>query len=152
MVNFVTAIRYMLHQLEQGIEGEIGDGTDPYCQRLKNSVLPVVLGTKIVMTLSLIERLVIDVENLPGNSADKGHLLKDKLIHLGFEEKWYGWIELEGFLALRHCFAHEFGQVTKRQQKPVNEFLDRLVDGKVLDEKGIPVELGIPVKPATHST
>jgi len=140
MVNFVTAFRYMLYQLEQGIEGEIGDGTDPYCQRLKNSVLPVVLGTKIVMASSLLERLVINVENMPDNTAHKGHPLKDKLINLGFNEDWYGWRELEGFLALRHCFAHEFGQVTDRQKKPVEEFYEKLNNGEVLDDEGKPIE------------
>ena len=136
MVNFITAFRYMLYKLEQGIEEEIDDGSDPYCQRLKSSVLPVVLGTKIVMALSLMERLVINVENMQGNTAHKGHLLKDKLINLGFKEDWYGWCELEGFLALRHCFAHEFGQVTDRQKKSVKEFFDKLHKGEVLDGEG----------------
>ncbi len=140
MVNFVTAFRYILHTLEQGIEGEIGDGTDPYCQRLKNSVLPVVLGTKIVMALSLLERLVIDVENMPNNMAHKSHLLKNKLINLGFNEDWYGWNELEGFLVLRHCFAHEFCQVTNRQKKAVAEFHKKLNTGEILDDKGNSIE------------
>ena len=140
MVNFVTAFRYILYQLEQGIEGEIGDGADPYCQRLKTSALPVVLGTKIVMALSLMERLVINVENMPDNTVHKSHLLKEKLINLGFNEDWYGWCELDGFLALRHCFAHEFGQVTDRQKKPVKEFFDKLNHGEVLDDEGKPIE------------
>lgn len=140
MVNLVTAFRYMLNQLEQGIEGEIGDGTEQYCQRLKDSVLPVVLGTKIVMVLSLIERLVINVENMPDNTVHKSHLLKDKLIKLGFKKDWYGWYELEGFLALRHCFAHEFGQVTNRQKKPVEEFFEKLSNGEILDDKGQSIE------------
>jgi hypothetical protein len=130
----------MLYQLEQGIESEIGDGTDPYCRRLQNSVLPVVLGTKIVMSLSLLERLVINVENMPDNTAHKSHILKDKLINLGYNKNWYGWCELDGFLALRHCFAHEFGQVTDRQKKPVEEFYRKLNNGEVLDDKGKSIE------------
>ncbi len=102
MVNFITAIRFFLYQLEQGIESEIGDGKDPSCKRLKDSVLPVVHGTKIVMTLSLVERLVIQVEDLPQNDEHKGHQLKNKFIHLGFDENWPGWFELDGFLSLRH--------------------------------------------------
>ena len=130
----------MLYQLEEGIKGEIGDETDPYCQRLKKSVLPVVMGTKIVMVLSLIERLVIDVEKMPDNVALKSHLLKNKLLNLGFKEDWYGWYELEGFLALRHCFAHEFGQVTDRQKIPIKEFFDKLNKGEVLDGEGKPIK------------
>ena len=136
MVNFVTAIRFFLYQLEHGIENEIGDGTDPYCKRLKESVLPVVHGTKIVMALSLIERLVIQVEDLPQNDQHNGHILKNKLIHLGFEENWTGWLELEGFLSLRHCFSHEFGKVTERQEQPLHNFLTKLNEGTILDEDG----------------
>jgi len=139
MINFVTAIRFFLYQLEHGIESEIGDGNHPYCERLKQSVLPVVHGTKIVMTLSLVERLVIQVEELPENTPFRGHQLKEKLINLGFDQNWKGWVEIEGFLSLRHCFAHEFGKVTKRQTEPLKGFLGKLHNGEIQDEEGATV-------------
>ncbi len=139
MVNMLTALRYMSDHLEEGIVNEIGDGIDPYCQRLQNSVLPVVIGTKVVMVISLIERITIDVENMSGNTPSQSHILRDKLVNLGFDSNWYGWRELEGLLALRHCFAHEFGKVTARQQQPINDFQRDLSNGSILDSSGKPV-------------
>ena len=140
MINFVTALRYFLYKLEQGIEDEIGDGTDPYCKRLEQSVLPVIHGTKIVMALSMIERLVIQVEELPQNTSISDHQLKQKLINLGFDQNWNSWVEFEGFLSLRHCFAHEFGRLTNRQTQPLNGFLKKLKNSEIHDEKGAIVQ------------
>jgi hypothetical protein len=146
MINLTTALRYMSDRLQEGVVNEMGIVDNPYSQRLNDSVLPAIIGAKVVMVISLLERLVIDVENMPNNNASQSHVLKDKLINLGFNANWYGWEELNGLMSLRHCFAHEFGQVTSRQKNNIQNFEDAFSKGLITDDKGNAVPIYFSVK------
>jgi len=135
MKNIATAIRYFSDHLEDGIVNEIGDASDPWAKRLRDSVLPAVQGTKIVMIISLLERAIIDTEKTPPNTPHIGSIF-DKINNLGFKQINSELDELSGLFALRHCFAHEFGKITDRQSKNVRQFYNDLLAGKFLDEKG----------------
>ena len=136
MINLTTALRYISDHLQQGVKNEMGVVDNAYSQRLNDSVLPAIIGAKVVMVISLLERLVIDVENMPNNRVSKSHILKDKLLNLGFNSNWYGWQELDGLMSLRHCFAHEFGKVTKRQQSNIQNFQNAFANNLIVDNTG----------------
>lgn len=108
----------------------------PHSHRLSKSVYPAIVGAKVIMVVSLLERLVIDVENCPGNTPSTSLVMKDKLLNLGFDKNWYGWEELAGIMSLRHCFAHEFGKITDRQCQKLIGFLQALNNQTISDGKG----------------
>lgn len=136
LINLTTALRYMSDQLENGIVNEINIFSGPRSVRLSTSVLPVVIGAKVVMVMSLLERIVVEVENMPNNTPCHSNDLKEKLMNLGFDVNWYGWEELKGIVSLRHCFAHEFGKVTERQKSNLKSFLQAFNKDLICDRDG----------------
>lgn len=44
--------------------------------------------------------------------------------------------ELENFIRLRHCFAHEYGRATQRNIQSLKDYRKQLEAGNVLDERG----------------
>ena len=54
--------------------------------------------------------------------------------YLDLDPDWYGWSELANFFRLRHCFAHEFGRLTDRQERDIKSFMRDLDEGRILTE------------------
>ena len=74
------------------------------------------------MLVSLLERLVLDLltANNPQGQATQVRLQDPAWRgQLNLDVNWDGWRLLDGVVALRHCFAHEFGRVTARQRNAI---------------------------------
>jgi len=95
---------------------------------------------------SLLEYLVSELKakyQFPKTSEDqtspKVGRLREWQKELNLEPNWYGWSALGNFIRLRHCFAHEFGNLLARQQIEVENFLRQLRKGSILDKNGRPI-------------
>ena len=78
--------------------------------------------------------------DVPSEPLHKGNLF-NKLTNLGYTPIHSQFEELNGLLSIRHCFAHEFGKITKRQASKIAQFHKDLSAGKIIDEKGDPVQV-----------
>ena len=122
------------------------DPTNPseHAATRRKVVLPTALGAGVVIGVSLLERLAMDKLAEIGKGAPEpiGSMTDlrwvDKLnlaLAPGTRE------ELENFIRLRHCFAHEYGRATHRQDRPLRDYLNRLAAGEIEDEKGNAIAL-----------
>ena len=109
-------------------------------ERLREAMVPVMLGSSLVLTISFLERLVEDIINrTPDSGAAQDPMipnvrqLRKWQSHLDLDLNWYGWNELGNFIRLRHCYAHEFGRMLDRQRPHVEDFLTQLQNGLIGD-------------------
>jgi len=86
---------------------------------LPDVVIPVIGGTGIVMSVSFLERIILDALNRAGSKISWVKLNNDDWAkELGMDLSWPGWPFIDILTRLRHCFAHEYGRAT---QKQINE-------------------------------
>jgi len=87
---------------------------------LPKVVGPVITGTGIVMTVSFLERVILDSLRRSSSEINWVKLNNDNWRReLGMNLEWPGWPLIDGLTSLRHCFAHEYGRVTQRQLTPL---------------------------------
>lgn len=60
--------------------------------------------------------------------------IKSWITKLELKNDWYGWNILKNFIRIRHCFAHEYDHVTKKQEDELSSFLFSL--SSLRDENG----------------
>lgn len=91
------------------------DGTRS-AQLLPVVVGPVIAGTGIVMTVSFLERVILDSLRRAKSDINWVKLNNnDWAKALGMNLGWPGWPLIDALTRLRHCFAHEYGRATKAQ-------------------------------------
>ena len=101
-------------------------------ERLLKAVAPTLPGAGIVMLISLLERIVLDLlQEVRDESVDQVKLTEAGWRHELGVNSWDGWDALAGLVALRHCFAHEYGRVTSRQRPHIAAFLAQLEAGLI---------------------
>jgi hypothetical protein len=143
MKNIWTVLRFIIDHLQTAVDNFIPLLGEEHQKRLRESVMPVMPGSSVILGISLLERLVTDlISQTPHSGAAEdptiptvGNLRRWQS-HLNLDPKWYGWSELGNFIRLRHCFAHEFGRLTGKQKAEVENFLTKLQNGSILDKKG----------------
>ena len=147
MDHLSTAVRFLTDNLQsmirQFIETEAPDRRD----RLARSVVPVIPGATLVLGCSMLERTVLDIMTV---TEDSGNPLDPSIPgvaninewqrYLDLDAGWYGWPELGNFFRLRHCFAHDFGRLTQRQESQIRSFAHEIDQASVIDHKGEPVQ------------
>lgn len=142
MKNIWTILRFIIDHLQTTVDNFISLLGKKQQSRLRESVIPLMPGFSIILGISLLERLVIDlISRTPHSGVAEDPTvpavgnLRGWQSHLDLDPKWYGWSELGNFIRLRHCFAHEFGHLTNRQEAEVRNFLAKLQRGAILDKK-----------------
>jgi len=130
-----TVIRFWADNLPSAFKHyAIGEGGDRQ-QRLETTAGPMIPATGIIMFVSLAERLALDALqahriSIGGDSVDTVRLTDGNMWNeLGVDTSWDGWRVISGLVALRHCFAHEYGRVTARQHSNVTTFHSELSSG-----------------------
>lgn len=107
------------------------DGTRS-AQLLPQVVGPVIAGTGIVMTVSFLERVILD--SLRETESEINWVKLDNrnwAEELEMDLEWPGWPLMDGLTRLRHCFAHEYGRATQRQLRPLLNLSNALADQPV---------------------
>lgn len=89
---------------------------------LPEVVSPVIPGIGIVMSVSFLERVILDALRERGSSITWVKLnRRDWAEELGMDMSWPGWPLIDVLTRLRHCFAHEYGRATQRQIEPLRK-------------------------------
>ena len=118
-------------------------GTSQKAADRRRVVRPMAVGAGIVIAISVIERVVTDCvhseSGAPGPPAPISFSDLSWVNSLGLTLDAHRLDELAAFIRLRHCFAHEYGRVTAKQDADIRTFSARLQAGEVLDEKGSPI-------------
>jgi len=138
------AIRFWADTAISGFEHAL-DPTNPseHAATRRKVVMPTALGAGLVIGVSLLERLAMDKlaeigkkSPEPIRSMTNLNWVNELSLNLepGTRE------ELETFIRLRHCFAHEYGRTTDKQDKPLRDYLNRLAAGEIEDENGEPIQ------------
>jgi len=110
------------------------DGTRS-AELLPRVVGPVITGTGIVMTVSFLERVILDRLRRIGSDINWVKLTNDNwAVELGMDMGWPGWPLIVGLARLRHCFAHEYGRATERQLGPLVDLSNSLADAHITIE------------------
>lgn len=108
---------------------EIGAGS---ARHLPQVVGPVIAGTGIVMTVSFLERVILDALREAGSEIDWVKLNnRDWATELEMDLEWPGWPLMDGLTRLRHCFAHEYGRATQRHLQALLDLSCALADQPV---------------------
>ena len=115
----------------------------PRGDALLEAVGPVIPGAGIIMSVSFLERVILDklIEN---NSDIKIVKLtkEDWKNELGLDENWEGWPLVEILTRLRHCFAHEYGRATEYQINKLKVLLELITnEANQLWQASAPLEL-----------
>ena len=99
---------------------------------LPQVVGPVISGAGIVMTVSFLERVILDSLREAGSKIDWVKLNSDDWAkELGMDLTWPGWPLMDGLTRLRHCFAHEYGRATQRHLHHLVDLSDALAERPV---------------------
>lgn len=149
MKEILTLIRFLNDNLRNAIKNEV-EGSSPERQARLSLISEITQGIGIVMGVSLLESLVKQLTNKyphSGVSGDPSVPMVGKLrkwqAHLDLDPKWYGWQELANFVRIRHCFAHEFGNMHDIHlpvKTGLQNYLSDLKAGIKVDEKGITIQ------------
>ena len=147
MEHLSTAVRFVTDNLQSIIRQFIETEGNERRVRLEKTITPVIPGVTLVLGCSMLERNIMDMMRRVKDSGkpidpsipDSGKI-NEWQRYLDLDAKWYGWAELGNFFRLRHCFAHEFGRLTKRQEKGINDFIRSLQSCNVLDRDNQPVK------------
>ena len=114
--------RFWTETLEILVRGHAENDGTRSAQLLPKVVSPVIAGTGIVMSVSFLERVILDALKNTGSEITWVKLTNDDWANeLGVSLDWPGWPLIEILTRLRHCFAHEYGRAT---QKQLNELLE----------------------------
>ena len=146
LLEITTALRFWCDNLKHAIDNYLAlEVKSERTTRLQSAVTPMVPGASVVVGISLSERLVMDlVYQEKGGMGIAPRISFGELTTwrsvLGLDPKWYGWHLLVNFIRLRHCFAHEYGRLTEKQDKHIREFLACLKSQAIKDENGEPVQ------------
>ena len=136
------AIRYWADENKSAVNNFLSIAAESeHSIKRRDAVLPTALGAGIVMGVSLLERLANDkLSTIRGEAtAIRSMTDLDWVRELGLTLRVGTLEELRNFVRLRHCFAHEYGRATARQLDPLNDYLERLKSGQILDEKDAPI-------------
>ncbi len=134
------ALRFWADTIHHGIEHAL-DPTDesPHARERRAAVQPTADGAGIVIAISLLERLAMDklakVRAAPPKRL-QGITSLQWVTELGLSLVPGTRAELENFVRLRHCFAHEYGRATSSNIGALRQHLANLRAGSILDEKG----------------
>ena len=104
----------------------------PRGDALLEAVGPVIPGTGIIMSVSFLERVILDklIANESGIKIVK--LTNDDWVkELELDKDWSGWPLVEILTRLRHCFAHEYGRATKYQIKKLKDLLNLITNNPI---------------------
>lgn len=126
-------LRFWSETLEQLVNNHAENGGTRSAELLPRVVGPVIPGTGIVMTVSFLERVILDALRKAGSKIDWVKLNeKDAWAkEIGVDLEWAGWPLIDGLTRLRHCFAHEYGRVTRRHLTSLQELSNALADRPV---------------------
>ena len=99
---------------------------------LPQVVGPVLAGTGIVMTVSFLERVILDALREVESEIDWVKLDdRNWAVELEMDLEWPGWPLMDGLTRLRHCFAHEYGRATERHIHYLVDLSNALADQPV---------------------
>lgn len=139
MEHIWTIIRFIIDNLPTAVDHFIQGESEERQERFREAVVPAMLGSSLVMTISLLERLVTDIMALEPDSGvapdpripTVGNL-REWARYLDLDPTWYGWNELGNFIRLRHCFAHKFGRLLERHRPHIEAFHRQLEEGLIV--------------------
>lgn len=118
--------------LDRLVGGIAAEGENSSVLLLPKVIGPVIPGTGIVMTVSFLERVILDALVERDSHITWVKLDRDDWVQeLGVDQEWVGWPLIQGMTRLRHCFAHEYGRATNRQFGPLIELSDQLKDNPI---------------------
>jgi hypothetical protein len=119
-------LRHLAHGITTAIRREEhfwtnsqGDSARAQLEEFKTELKPAMVGSGIVTSVALIDHLI--TRNSDGSWQ--------------FPIGWYGKKEFNNFRIIRHCFAHAAGRILPNRKNEIEEFLQDLVDGNVLNRE-----------------
>jgi len=131
-----------MDNLHDAFSNFVNLGSAARAAKLRQSVEPAILGTSIVMGVSVLERICGELMSCTTNRNTSSTQnvptvgsLRTWQRHLGLDATWHGWQELGNFIRIRHCFAHVYGKVLQRHRTDLVSFRDRLQSGNITDEE-----------------
>jgi len=125
-------LRYWSETIEQLVNSYAEDDGTRSAKLLPRVVSTAIGGIGIVMTVSFLERVILDALREVESKIDWVKLNEDDWAkEFGMDLEWPGWPLVHGLTRLRHCFAHEYGRATQRHLAPLRDLSNALADQPV---------------------
>ena len=113
---WATFARFWTETLEMLVRKHANNDGTRSARLLSTVATPVIAGTGIVMSVSFLERVILDALKKNNSTITWVKLTNDDWAkELGINLEWSGWPLIEILTRLRHCFAHEYGRATQKQ-------------------------------------